>query len=156
MAGINKVIIVGRLGQDPEMKAVGQGSTVTRLNVATSESWVDKNGQKQERTEWHRIVLFNRIGEVAAQYLRKGSRVFVEGSLRTNKWQDQSGNERYTTEIIANSMQLMDSKGTGGEQTGEMPEDMQSGDSAPRAAAARPMAPNAAPMAEEFDDDIPF
>lgn len=160
--GLNKVMIMGNLGADPEVRYMPNGSAVTNIRVATSESWKDRqSGERQERTEWHRIVLFNRIGEIAAQYLRKGSRVFVEGSLRTNKWQDQSGNERYTTEIIANSMQLMDAKGTGGsapfEHTGEVPEDMHGGgESAPRSTVARTNTPNAAPMAEEFDDDIPF
>ena len=103
--GLNKVMIMGNLGAEPEVRYMPSGSAVTTLRVATSDSWKDKQtGEKQERTEWHRIVLFNRLAEIAAQYLKKGSRVFVEGALRTNKWQDQSGNDRYTTEIVANTM----------------------------------------------------
>src|SRR5579872_1933169 len=109
--GVNKVILIGNLGADPEVRYMPSGGAVANITVATSESWKDKqSGEKQERTEWHRIVFFNRLAEIAAQYLKKGSRVFVEGSLRTNKWQDQNGNDRYTTEIIASTMQLMDSK----------------------------------------------
>ena len=158
--GLNKVMVMGNLGADPEVRYLPSGSAVTNIRVATSESWKDKqSGEKQERTEWHRIVLFNRLGEIAAQYLRKGSRVFVEGSLRTNKWQDQSGNERFTTEIIASSMQLMDSKGggAGGESFGDMPQDVampQAASNAPRQAPAK--APAAAMADEDFDDDIPF
>ncbi len=103
--GLNKVMIMGNLGADPEVRYLPSGSAVTNIRVATSESWKDRQtGEKQERTEWHRIVLFNRLGEIAAQYLRKGSKVFIEGAIRTNKWQDQSGADRYTTEIIANKI----------------------------------------------------
>ena len=113
--GLNKVMIMGNLGADPEVRYLPSGSAVTNIRVATSESWKDRQtGEKQERTEWHRIVLFNRLGEIAAQYLRKGSKVFIEGAIRTNKWQDQNGADRYSTDIIASTMQLMDSKGTGG------------------------------------------
>ncbi|MEY3182638.1 MAG: hypothetical protein RLZ35_623 [Pseudomonadota bacterium] len=115
--GVNKVIIVGNLGADPEVRYMPSGGAVTNIRVATSESWKDKQtGETQERTEWHRIVLYNRLAEIAAEYLRKGSKVFIEGSIRTNKWQDQNGQDRYTTEIIANAMQLLDSRGgnTGG------------------------------------------
>ncbi len=113
--GVNKVIIVGNLGADPEVRYMPSGGAVTNIRVATSDGWKDKQtGELQERTEWHRIVFFNRLAEIASEYLRKGSKVYVEGSLRTNKWQDQNGNERYTTEIIANSMQMLDSKGSAG------------------------------------------
>lgn len=155
--GLNKVMIMGNLGADPEVRYMPSGSAVTNIRVATSEVWKDRqSGEKQERTEWHRIVLFNRLGEIAAQYLRKGSRVFVEGSLRTNKWQDQSGNERYTTEIIASSMQLMDSKGggTGFEQMGDMPQDMASSPTNHMQQAPAKVA--AAAVEDDFDDDIPF
>lgn len=118
--GINKVILVGNVGQDPETKAMPSGSAVTNISIATSESWTDKSsGQRQERTEWHRVVFFNRLAEIAGEYLRKGSKVYVEGSLRTRKWQDQSGQDRYTTEIVANEMQMLDSRenmGGGGYQ----------------------------------------
>lgn len=106
MAGINKVIIVGRLGQDPEMKAVGQGTTVTRLNVATSENWTGKDGQKQERTEWHRIVVWGKLAELCGKYLSKGRQVYVEGRLQTRSWED-NGQKKYTTEIVANTVQFL-------------------------------------------------
>ena len=106
MSGINKVIIVGRLGQDPEMKAVGQGSTVTRLNVATSETWVDKNGQKQERTEWHRITVWGKLAELCGKYLAKGRQVYVEGKLQTRSWED-NGQKKYATEIVASTVQFL-------------------------------------------------
>lgn len=110
--GINKVIIVGNLGNDPEHRVLPSGGAVTNLSIATSETWKDKQtGQPQERTEWHRVVFFNRLAEIAAEYLRKGSKVYVEGALRTRKWQDQSGQDRYTTEIVANEMQMLDSRG---------------------------------------------
>lgn len=120
MAGINKVILVGNLGNDPESKDMPNGGMVTNISVATSRTWKDKNtGQPQEQTEWHRVVFFNRLAEIAGEYLKKGSKVYVEGSLRTNKWQDKDGNDRYTTEIIANEMQMLDGKGdTGNPATG--------------------------------------
>lgn len=145
--GINKVIIIGNLGADPEVRYMPSGAAVTNIRVATSEGWKDKqSGEMQERTEWHRIVFFNRLAEIASEYLRKGSKVYVEGSLRTNKWQDQSGNERYTTEIIANSMQMLDAKGGGG---ANMPATNAS-------FAQEPMSTAEPEMAAEFDDDIPF
>lgn len=160
--GLNKVMVMGNLGADPEARYMPSGSAVTTIRVATSEVWKDRqSGEKQERTEWHRIVLFNRLGEIAAQYLKKGSRVFVEGSLRTNKWQDQSGNDRYTTEIIASSMQLMDAKGTGSSAFDD--ESDSSGADAPPSPpphASKSSKPKATATAttldEEFDDDIPF
>lgn len=110
--GVNKVILVGNCGSDPEMRQLPSGGAVTNLSIATSESWKDKNtGQQQERTEWHRVVFFNRLAEIAGEYLRKGSKVYVEGSLRTRKWQDQqSGQDKYTTEIVASEMQMLDSR----------------------------------------------
>jgi len=113
--GINKVILVGNLGNDPEHRMLPSGGAVTNISIATSETWKDKStGQPQERTEWHRIVFFNRLAEIAAEYLRKGSKVYVEGSLRTRKWQDkQSGQDRYSTEVVANEMQMLDSRGGG-------------------------------------------
>ena len=113
--GINKVILVGNLGADPETRAMPSGMTVANLRIATSESWRDKqSGEQQERTEWHRVVLFGRLGEVAAEYLKKGSQVYIEGSLRTRKWQDKQGNERYSTEIVGNEMQMLGGRGGGG------------------------------------------
>src|ERR1700726_4563409 len=123
--GVNKVILVGNLGADPETRSMPSGMTVTNIRIATSESWKDKaSGAQQERTEWHSIGLFGRLGEIAAEYLRKGSQVFVEGKLRTRKWQDKQGNDRYTTEIIADNMQMLGGRagggagGTGGERGG--------------------------------------
>lgn len=141
MKGINKAIVVGNLGNDPESRTLPSGGAVTNISVATSESWKDKStGENQERTEWHKIVFFNRLGEIAAEYLKKGSKVYVEGQLRTRKWQDKDGNDRYTTEIIGDEMQMLDSKGA---DTG--------GRSAPAA-----KAPAASPAAAIDDDDIPF
>lgn len=147
--GINKVILVGNLGADPETRYTASGAAVTNIRVATSESWRDKqSGEQQERTEWHRVVFFNRLAEIAGEYLRKGSQVYLEGSLRTRKWQDQGGQDRYTTEIVANEMQMLG--GRGGEQSS-------SGGFRNQAATASP-APAKAPKAEDDfpDDDIPF
>ena len=117
--GINKVILVGNLGADPETRAMPSGTTVANLRIATSESWRDKqSGEQQERTEWHRVVLFGRLGEIAAEYLKKGSQVYIEGSLRTRKWQDKSGTERYSTEIVGNDMQMLGGRGGGGGMAG--------------------------------------
>ena len=113
--GVNKVILVGNLGADPETRSMPSGMTVTNIRIATSESWKDKaSGAQQERTEWHSVALFGRLGEIAAEYLRKGSQVFVEGKLRTRKWQDKQGNDRYTTEIIADNMQMLGARAGGG------------------------------------------
>ncbi|AUH71796.1 Single-strand binding protein (SSB) (Helix-destabilizing protein) [Legionella sainthelensi] len=109
--GINKVILIGNVGVDPDVRYLPNGNAVTTLSIATSEAWKDKStGEKQERTEWHRVVCFNRLGEIAGEYVRKGSKLYVEGSLRTRKWQDQQGQDRYTTEIVANDIQMLDSK----------------------------------------------
>jgi single-strand DNA-binding protein len=158
--GVNKVILVGNLGNDPETRYTQAGAAITNISVATSETWKDKQtGQPQERTEWHRVVFFNRLAEIAGEYLRKGSKVYVEGSLRTRKWQDQSGQDRYTTEVVASEMQMLDSRGSGqgGFQGGG-----EYNQSAPQAAPAASAAGSAAPAQggggsfEEFDDDIPF
>src|SRR5512147_1753587 len=115
--GVNKVILIGNLGQDPESRTTPGGTTVTNVRLATSESWRDKQtGEQKEQTEWHTVVFFDRLAEIAAEYLRKGSQVYVEGRLRTRKWQDKSGNDRYTTEIVANEMQMLGSRGGGGGQ----------------------------------------
>ena len=154
--GVNKVIIVGNLGADPEVRYMPSGGAVTNLSVATSEGWKDKNtGENQERTEWHRIAMFNRLAEIAGEYLRKGSKVYIEGSLRTRKWQDKNGQDRYTTEIIASEMQMLDSRGGGGgfDQSPPMQSSAPSSASSAQAAAA----PAAAPVADsDLDDDIPF
>ena len=109
MSGVNKVIIIGRLGADPDSKVIPSGSTVTRLSIATSESWTDKQGQKQERTEWHRVVVWNRLAEICAKYLAKGRQVYVEGQLRTQSWEDQQGQKRYTTEVVGSNVQFLSS-----------------------------------------------
>lgn len=168
--GINKVILVGNLGQDPETRYMPSGGAVTNVTLATSESWKDKQtGQPQERTEWHRVVFFNRLAEIAGEYLKKGSKVYVEGSLRTRKWQDQSGQDRYTTEIVAAEMQMLDSRGGGGMGGGygddsynQAPAPQQQRRQTPPQAQQRP-APQQAPAAQppaggfdDFDDDIPF
>jgi len=156
--GINKVILVGNLGNDPEHRVLPSGGGVTNISIATSETWKDKNtGQQQERTEWHRVVFFNRLAEIAAEYLRKGSKVYVEGSLRTRKWQDQSsGQDRYSTEIVANEMQMLDSRGAGGDggYGGGMGGGAGGGNYQPAAAAPSP-APAAGGL-DPIDDDIPF
>lgn len=114
--GINKVILVGNLGNDPEVRYTPSGSAVANVTIATSETWKDKNtGQKQEKTEWHRVVMFNRLGEIAGEYLKKGSKVYIEGKLQTRKWQDKNGQDRYTTEIVAHEMQMLDGRGGSGD-----------------------------------------
>lgn len=117
MAGVNKVIVVGRLGTDPEVRTIGNGGTVTRLSVATSENWVDKEGQKQERTEWHRIVVWGRLAEICGKHLSKGRQVYVEGRLQTRSWEDQQGQKRYSTEIVANTVQFLGAPGERSEST---------------------------------------
>jgi len=152
--GINKVILIGNLGADPETRAMPSGTTVANLRVATSESWRDKQtGEQQERTEWHRVALFGRLAEVAGEYLRKGSQVYIEGSLRTRKWQDKQGNERYSTEIVGNELQMLGGRGGAGAGAPS------SGASAGAPAAAPAFAEESAgggSRSEEFDDDIPF
>jgi len=141
--GINKVILVGNLGADPETRYMPSGSAVTNLSVATSEQWKDKqSGEQKERTEWHKVAMFNRLAEIAAEYLRKGSQVYIEGKLRTRKWQDRDGNDRWTTEIIADEMQMLGGRGGGG--------------SAPMSSGSGTSSAPPQPAADEFDDDIPF
>ncbi|MEE4660583.1 MAG: single-stranded DNA-binding protein [Halieaceae bacterium] len=159
--GINKVILVGNLGADPETRYTQSGAAVTNVSLATSETWKDKQtGQPQERTEWHRVVFFNRLAEIAGEYLRKGSKVYVEGSLRTRKWQDQGGQDRYTTEIVANEMQMLDSRGMG--EGGGYPDQNYNQAPPQQQAASSGMGspgPDAAPSGgsfDDFDDDIPF
>jgi single-strand DNA-binding protein len=155
--GVNKVILIGNLGKDPEVRYMPSGSAVTNITIATSESWKDKqSGDKQERTEWHNVVFFNRLAEIAGEYLKKGSKVYIEGSLRTRKWQDKtSGQDRYTTEIVANEMQMLDSRGGAGGG-----DSYQGGGSADYQKQDQSSAKSAAPAMEmagdDFDDDIPF
>jgi single-strand DNA-binding protein len=158
--GVNKVILVGNLGADPETRSMPSGMTVTNIRIATSESWKDKaSGAQQERTEWHSVALFGRLGEIAAEYLRKGSQVFVEGKLRTRKWQDKQGNDRFTTEIIADNMQMLGGRagggGMGGAGMGGGAERGAGGGAPPRDDYDQ-SAPAPAGGKEDFDDDIPF
>lgn len=149
--GINKVILVGNLGGDPETRYMPSGSAVTNITVATNESWKDKQtGEQKDRTEWHKVAMFNRLAEVAAEYLRKGSQVYIEGKLRTRKWQDKSGQDRWTTEIIADEMQMLGGRGGAGGGGG--------GGSAPMGSDQDSSPPSAPPQADpgDFDDDIPF
>lgn len=161
--GVNKVILVGNLGNDPEHRTMPSGGSVTNISVATSETWKDKNtGQQQERTEWHRVVFFNRLAEIAAEYLRKGSKVYVEGSLRTRKWQDQSGQDRYSTEIVANEMQMLDSRGSSGGGQGNYGDQGGYGggqggyDQAPPQQQASSDFNQGGGSLDALDDDIPF
>ena len=165
--GVNKVILLGNLGADPETRYTASGSAVTNIRLATTDSWRDKqSGDRQERTEWHRVVFFGRLAEIAAEYLRKGSQCYVEGQIRTNKWQGQDGQDRYTTEIIASDMQLLGSRGGGAGAASPKGRDDDSGsawpagESAGRSAggstgSAPPASPRSGPP-DDFDDDIPF
>ena len=152
--GVNKVILIGHLGADPETRAMPSGSSVANLRIATTESWRDKqSGEQQERTEWHRVALFGRLAEIASEYLKKGSQVYIEGSLRTRKWQDKQGNERYSTEIIGNELQMLGGRGGGGGAPAGA-EGSSRGASAPAPSFAEESGGKGA--SEEFDDDIPF
>ncbi len=157
--GVNKVILVGNLGQDPETRYLPSGGAVTNISIATSEAWKDKQtGEPQERTEWHRVALFNRLAEIAGEYLRKGSKVYIEGSLRTRKWQDQNGQDRYTTEIIANELQMLDSRGQGDSNFSPPPRNNNQNvgqNNSNYGNANQNAAPQEAAM-DSFDDDIPF
>ena len=147
--GINKVILIGNLGKDPEVRYSPNGGAVANITLATTESWKDKNsGEQVDKTEWHRVVFFRRLAEIAGEYLKKGSKVYIEGKLQTRKWQDQNGQDRYTTEIVANEMQMLDSRGGGSAEFSQA--------SAPAAAASSNAGGgmDAPPM--DFDDDIPF
>jgi single-strand DNA-binding protein len=167
--GVNKVILIGNLGADPETRAMPSGTTVANLRIATSESWRDKQtGEQQERTEWHRVALFGRLAEVAGEYLRKGSKVYIEGSLRTRKWQDKEGKDRYSTEIVGNDMQMLDARGGGaggaaggggggrehfGEESGGGGAGAGGGGAGGGGSGA---GRSGGGSGEEFDDDIPF
>ncbi len=147
--GVNKVILVGNLGNDPDTKYMPSGSAVTNLSVATNESWKDKQtGEQKDRTEWHRVAMFGRLAEIAAEYLRKGSQVYIEGKLRTRKWQDQQGNDKYSTEIIADEMQML-----GGRSGGGAPAMGGGGSGGPPPG---PPSQGSGGSSGDFDDDIPF
>ncbi len=154
--GINKVILIGNVGVEPEVRYMPNGNAVATISLATSETWKDKvTGEKQEKTEWHRVVCFNRLGEIVNEYVRKGSKLYIEGSLKTRKWQDQQGQDRYTTEIVANELQMLDNKGGGSSNYEDMPQAQY---------ATAPISPpqnnkQAQPAGDAFDqldDDIPF
>lgn len=162
--GINKVILVGHLGQDPEIKYMPSGGAVANVSVATSDQWKDKqSGEMKDRTEWHRVVFFNRLAEIVGEYLRKGSQVYVEGRLQTRKWQDKNGQDRYTTEIVASEMQMLGGRGgqSGGDQSlsggqGQPQQGGYSGGQQQAPQAQRAPAQQAPMPADDFDDDIPF
>jgi single-strand DNA-binding protein len=168
--GVNKVILIGNLGADPETRAMPSGSTVANLRIATSESWKDKtSGEQQERTEWHRVALFGRLAEIASEYLRKGSQVYIEGSLRTRKWQDKQGQERYSTEIVGNELQMLGGRGGGSAGGGAegggggagFRSSGPSGGGGGRGAPQEPYPEYSGPSGpsgekDDFDDDIPF
>lgn len=150
--GVNKVILIGNLGADPEVRYMPSGGAVVNVNIATTDSWRDKNtGDRQERTEWHRVVFFNKLAEIAGEYLRKGAQVYVEGSLRTRKWQGQDGQDRYTTEVVVSDLQMLGGRGSGS-SSGQM--NQQPPPDHPQASQQTQSAPQEAPV--DFDDDIPF
>ena len=158
---LNKVLLIGRLGFEPEVRYQPDGGAVATLRLATNEVWKDKSGNKQERTEWHRVVLWGRLAEIAGQYLKKGSQVYVEGRIQTRKWTDQSGQEKYTTEIVASEMKMLDSKGSSpsGMSDFDAPPPAYSGGAptpAPRRAPAPAPTPAANPNWDDLGDDIPF
>lgn len=162
--GVNKVILIGNLGQDPEVRYTQSSVAIANLNLATSETWKDKQtGEQKELTEWHRVVCYRRLAEIAGEYLKKGSKVYIEGRLQTRKWQDQQGQDRYTTEIVANEMQMLDGRGdAGGGNAGaqsnytqnQNPASQQHGQTTQQAQRSAP--PQPAPLDTDFDDDIPF
>ncbi len=174
MASINKVILVGNLGQDPEVKYMPSGGAVTNISIATTDTWKDKaTGEKKENTEWHRVVFFNRLAEIVGEYLRKGSQVYIEGNLRTRKWQDQNGVDKYTTEIVAREMQMLGGKAGGSsdfapsQQSQQQPQQaqqqggggyqQQGGGASQQSAPQQSPQQSAAPQNfDNFDDDIPF
>jgi single-strand DNA-binding protein len=158
MAGVNKVILVGNLGADPEARSLNNGGEVVNMRVATSESWKDRDGNRQERTEWHNVVIFNEnLGRVAKNYLRKGSKVYLEGQIQTRKWQDQSGNDKYTTEVVLQKFRgelvLLDSREGAGGSRGAFSEDQDFGGGAPARTQSRPQP---AAFDTDLDDDVPF
>lgn len=155
--GINKVILVGNVGVDPDVRYMPNGNAATTLSIATTESWKDKQtGEKQERTEWHRVVCFNKLGEIAGEYVKKGAKLYVEGSLRTRKWQDQSGQDRYTTEIIASDIQMLDSKVGSPSFSNDAPQVQERSFNKPSKNTAPNLESIAQDVFDELDDDIPF
>jgi single-strand DNA-binding protein len=159
MASVNKVILIGNLGRDPETRYMPDGGAITNISVATTDVWKDKNGEKQEKTEWHRVAFFGKLAEIAGEYLKKGSQVYVEGRLQTRKWQDKDGQDKYTTEVIADRMQMLGSRqgmgGGGGERTERTEREPEREGGAARPA-AKPAAKAAGGKFDDFEDDIPF
>jgi single-strand DNA-binding protein len=156
MASVNKVILIGNLGRDPETRYMPEGGAITNISIATTDVWKDKNGEKQEKTEWHRVAFFGKLAEIAGEYLKKGSQVYVEGRLQTRKWQDKEGVDKYTTEVIADRMQMLGSRqgmGGGAERGGGGGEEREAGGGA--RAAAKPAA-KAGGKFDDFEDDLPF
>ena len=157
MASINKVMLIGNLGKDPEIRYMPSGDAIANLTLATTENWKDKAGEKQEKTEWHRVSMFGRLAEIAGEYLKKGSSVYIEGKLQTRKWQDKEGNDRYTTEIVANEMKMLGSRASGGDTGMDKPASNAASSNKP----PRPVS-NASPAAgggsgfDDMEDDIPF
>lgn len=153
MASVNKVILIGNLGRDPEVRYTPENSAITNISIATTDTWKDKSGEKQERTEWHRVAFFGKLAEIAGEYLKKGSQVYVEGRLQTRKWQDKEGQDRYTTEIVADRMQMLGSRqGMGGGDFAEG-EERPARNSAPAKAQGGGKAPS---KFDDLEDDIPF
>ena len=159
MASVNKVILVGNLGRDPETRYMPDGGAITNISIATTSTWKDKSGEKQEATEWHRISFFGKLAEIAGEYLKKGSQVYVEGKLRTRKWQDKDGVDKYTTEVIADVMQMLGGRqGMGGDGGGDYAKASSGGSAPASATASKPAgtAKGAAAKFDDMDDDIPF
>ena len=158
MASVNKVILIGNLGRDPETRYMPDGGAITNISVATTDVWKDKNGEKQEKTEWHRVAFFGKLAEIAGEYLKKGSQVYVEGRLQTRKWQDKEGVDKYTTEVIADRMQMLGSRqGMGGGERGEREGGGGGGGERPAGAApAKAAASKGGGKFDDFEDDIPF
>jgi single-strand DNA-binding protein len=154
MASVNKVILVGNLGRDPEVRYMPSGDAMANLNLATTDTWKDKSGEKQEKTEWHRVVMFGKTAEIAGEYLKKGSQVYIEGRLQTRKWTDKEGQERYTTEIVADRMQMLGSRSGGSERMA--PPDEDATRIAPASAAAKKPSAGKGGNFDDLEDDIPF
>ena len=156
MASVNKVILVGNLGADPEVRYMPSGDAITNIRLATTDNWKDKNGEKQERTEWHRVAFFGKLAEIAGEYLKKGSQVYVEGRLQTRKWQDKDGQDRYTTEIVADRMQMLGGRGGGGAsfEVQDRPTGGGAGGGAPSGGGSKPAKKGG--DFDDFEDDIPF
>jgi len=156
MASVNKVILIGNLGADPEVRYLPSGDAVANIRIATTDVWKDKSGEKQEHTEWHRIAFFGKLAEIAGEYLKKGSPVYVEGRIRTRKWQDKEGQDKYSTEIVADRMQLLGARGGGAETAAREPRDSRDTKAAAGKADAKPSAKKSGASFDDMDDDIPF